>query len=167
LADAPADLRLDGLAQLRPHRADDILRGGAGFAFDRQDPDGGRREFRLILFRSLMTAGEKKELPRRKLKAVGVSWSKTTLSRTARAADTKLFQHNFQRTEIGERRLQQVEADKRGEPKPIRAVVIRQQQADEDEGAGEPVDGHVHFHTHIPSRQLRKSYKPIAGIVFF
>ena len=39
---------------------------------------------------------------------------------------------------------------------------MREQQADEDERAGEPADKHVHFHTPIPSRQPGKSYNSIA-----
>ena len=99
----------------------------------------------------------------------------TTLSRTARAvrlflvaaaraADTNLFQHDFQRTEIRERRLQQVETNERSEPKPIRAVVVREQQADEDKRAGEPADDQVPFHIPIPSRQSRKSYNLIVDL---
>src|ERR1035441_8957286 len=99
----------------------------------------------------------KTESPRRELKAEGVSWSCATLSRTARAvrlflvaaagpANAELFQHHFQRAEICERRLQQVEAHERGEPEPVGAVVMREQQAGEDEYAGEPSDDHVHFH---------------------
>lgn len=60
--------------------------------------------------------------------------------------------------------MQQVEADKRGEPEPVGAVVMREQQAGQDERAGKPADDEVHFHTSIPSRQRRKSYKPIADI---
>ena len=98
------------------------------------------------------------------------------MSRTARAvrlflvaaagpANAEPFQHHFQRAEICERRLQQVEAHERGEPEPIGAVVMREQQAGQNERAGEPADDDVHFHTPIPSRQRRKSYKPIAGII--
>jgi hypothetical protein len=39
---------------------------------------------------------------------------------------------------------------------------MREQQAGEDEYTGEPADDHVYFHTLIPSRHQRKSYKPIA-----
>ena len=100
----------------------------------------------------------------------------TTLSRTARtaglffiattrAANAHFLQHHFQRAEIRERRLQQVEAHERGEPEPVRAVIMREQQAGQNEHAGEPADDEMHFHTPIPSRQRRNSYKPIAGII--
>ena len=81
------------------------------------------------------------------------------------AARAELFQHHFQRAEIRERRLQQVEAYERGEPEPVRVVVMRQQQAGEDKRAGEPANEHVHFHIPIPSRQLQKGYKPIVRVV--
>src|SRR5665647_1848787 len=98
----------------------------------------------------------------------------TTLSRTARtaglffiattrAANAHFLQHHFQRAEIRERRLQQVEADKRGDPEPVRAVVMREQQAGQNEYAGEPADEQVHFHTPIPGRERWKSYKPFCG----
>jgi hypothetical protein len=80
----------------------------------------------------------------------------------ARTADAEPIQNHLQRTEVGERRLQQVEPDKRGEPEPVRAMVMGEQQADEDECSGEPADNHVHFHTLILGRQRRKSYNSIA-----
>jgi len=61
-------------------------------------------------------------------------------------ATADFLQHNFQRAEICERRLQQVEADKRGEPEPVGAVVMREQQTGENKRAGKPADKHVHFH---------------------
>ena len=82
----------------------------------------------------------------------------------ARAADTNLLQHDFQRAEIRKRRLQQVEANERGEPKPVGTVVMREQQAGEDKRAGKPADDHVHFHILIPSHQPGKSYKPISSL---
>ena len=102
------------------------------------------------------------------MKAEVVSWRGTTLSRTARAvrlflvataraANAEPFQHHFQRTEICERQLQQVEADERGEPEPIGAVVMREQQAGEDEYAGEPSDDHVHFHIVIALNLLTET----------
>ena len=42
--------------------------------------------------------------------------------------------------------MQQIKADECGEPEPVLAVVMREQQADEDERASEPADDHVHFH---------------------
>ena len=65
------------------------------------------------------------------------------------AADAEFFQDDFQRTEFRERRLQQVEADKGRDPEPVRAVVVRQQQAGQDEDAGEPADDEFHFHNRI------------------
>ena len=61
-----------------------------------------------------------------------------------RTTDAELFQDNCQRAEFGEGRLQEVETDKRGEPKPVRAVVMRQHQAGEDERAGESANDHFH-----------------------
>jgi hypothetical protein len=42
--------------------------------------------------------------------------------------------------------LEQVEADERGEPEPVWAVVVREQKAQEDERSGESTDDEVHFH---------------------
>jgi hypothetical protein len=61
-------------------------------------------------------------------------------------ADANALQDHFQRAEVGERGLQQIETDKRREPEPIRAVIVRKHQAQEDEQTGEPADDHVHFH---------------------
>ena len=49
---------------------------------------------------------------------------------TAAAAHSELAQNQLQWTELSERRLQQVESDEGSKPKPIWAVVMRQQQAD-------------------------------------
>ena len=68
---------------------------------------------------------------------------------TARAAHAKFFQNDFQRTKFRERRLQQIEADKGRDPEPVRTVVVRQQQAGQDEDAGEPADDEFHFHNWI------------------
>ena len=80
---------------------------------------------------------------------------------TARPADTNFFQHDFQRAEIGERRLQQVKAHKRREPEPVRAVVMREQQAGEDKRAGEPADDQLQFHTPTEPPTLKK-LQPVA-----
>jgi hypothetical protein len=61
-------------------------------------------------------------------------------------ADANALEDHFQRAKVGERGLQQVEPDKRREPEPIRAVIVREHQAQEDEQTGEPADDHVHFH---------------------
>ena len=88
------------------------------------------------------------------------------LAATSRvAAHADFFQEHFQRTEVGERRLKQVQADERGEPEPVRAVIVRQQQAGKNEGPGKPPDEHVHFHVFsfkfrlIPSHERPGSYK--------
>ena len=40
--------------------------------------------------------------------------------------------------------MEQVKAHKGGEPKPKRAVIVRQQEADEDKAAGESANDHFH-----------------------
>ena len=67
----------------------------------------------------------------------------------AGAADAELFQDDFQRTEFRERRLQQVEADKRRDPEPVRTVVVCEHQARQDEDAGKAADDEFHFHNRI------------------
>src|SRR6516162_7464053 len=62
------------------------------------------------------------------------------------ASHAGLFKNEFQRTKAGERGLEEVKADKGGEPEPVTAVIISQQRTGEDERAGEPADEHVHFH---------------------
>jgi hypothetical protein len=53
-------------------------------------------------------------------------------------------QDDLQGTESCEGRLEQVEPDERGEPKPVRAVVMGEDQAEEDEAAGEAANDHFH-----------------------
>ena len=45
---------------------------------------------------------------------------------------------------MGEGRLKEIESHKRCDPEPVGAVIMRQQQADEDETAGESADDHFH-----------------------
>ena len=73
--------------------------------------------------------------------------------------------------------MQQIEANESGEPKPIRAVVVRKHKAQEDECAGKPADDHVHFHTmliefnlvkadcdhHTDNRAVNRTSERIAG----
>ena len=47
--------------------------------------------------------------------------------------------------------MQQVEANERGEPEPVWAMVVREQKAQEDERSGEPADDEVHFHKIVES----------------
>lgn len=58
----------------------------------------------------------------------------------------ELAEDNFQRTEIGERGLEEIETDKGREPKPISALIISQQQAGQDERAGKSANNCLHFH---------------------
>jgi hypothetical protein len=64
-------------------------------------------------------------------------------------ADACLLEHDFERAEVRKGRLQQVEANERGEPKPVLAVIVREHEAEEDKQTGEPADDHVHFHNSI------------------
>ena len=119
LLDAPADFRLDGRAQFRTHRADDIFRGGARLALNRLDANRGGQVVPFDFGPGLYGSRRKTESPRRGLKAEGVSWgcavsgtartARFVFVTAARAADAEPFQYDFQRAEIGERRLQQVE----------------------------------------------------------
>jgi hypothetical protein len=59
------------------------------------------------------------------------------------------LQDDFQRAEVCERGLQQVEPDKGGEPEPVWAVVVREDEAQEDEGASKPANDQVHFHKSV------------------
>jgi hypothetical protein len=65
---------------------------------------------------------------------------------SAVTADANSFENDFQRAEICERRLQQIEADKHRKPEPVGTEVVRQQQADKDERPGKPADDKLHFH---------------------
>jgi hypothetical protein len=47
--------------------------------------------------------------------------------------------------------LQEVEPDECREPEPILAVIVSQQEAQENERASEPADDHMHFHNLIPA----------------
>jgi hypothetical protein len=71
------------------------------------------------------------------------------IGRTATTPNSQLLQDDFQRTEVRKGRLHQIKTHERGEPKPVRAVVVREHQAQEDKRAGEPADDHVHFHISI------------------
>jgi len=53
-------------------------------------------------------------------------------------------QDDFQRAEIRERGLEQIETDKCREPKPVGVVVMRKHQTDENEYSGEPTDDLFH-----------------------
>ena len=62
------------------------------------------------------------------------------------AAHADLLQEHFQRAEVGEGGLQQVHADERREPEPIRTVIVREEQTRENEDASEAPDEEVNFH---------------------
>jgi hypothetical protein len=64
----------------------------------------------------------------------------------ATPSDSEFSENDLQRTKISEGGLQQVKADEGGKPKPVRAMVVRQDEAQEDERAGKPSDDHLHFH---------------------
>ena len=66
-----------------------------------------RPESRSILFRSAATAGV--------------------------FAHAAFLEDDFQRAEVRERGLQQVEPDKCGEPEPVLAVIVREPEAQKDE----------------------------------
>ena len=59
-------------------------------------------------------------------------------------AHSHLLQDHLQWAEVGERRLQEVEPDKGGEPQPIEAVEVSQQKADQDEHARKSPEDHFH-----------------------
>ena len=59
-------------------------------------------------------------------------------------ANSDFLQDHLQRAEVGERRLQEVEPDKGGEPQPIEAVEVGQQKADQDEDARKSPEDHFH-----------------------
>lgn len=66
--------------------------------------------------------------------------------RAATAADTELSENVFRRAEAGEGRLEEVRADKSGEPKPVRAHIMSEREAGEDHGAREGTDGVFELH---------------------
>jgi len=74
----------------------------------------------------------------------------------ARPAHSEFPEHHLQWTKVRERRLQQVEADKRRKPKPVFALIVREHEAQEDERAGEPADKHMHFHIKNRATKLEK-----------
>jgi hypothetical protein len=107
----------------------------------------------------------------------------------SRLAGTELPQNDLERTKLRQRGLEEIEADEGGEPKPVRAVEMREQETGEDEGAREQADIAFECHTgyvvlniernelavtvprmilvgiHIqfrpaPSREIQKSYDP-------
>ena len=69
-------------------------------------------------------------------------------------ADSEFLEHDLQRAEVRDGRLEQIEAHKSREPKPVRAVVVGQDKAQKDERAGKPADKEMHFHKVwlLPSR---------------
>jgi len=62
------------------------------------------------------------------------------LLRAAGPAHTHFVQYEFKRAKVRERRLQKVESYEGSEPKPILAVIVRQDEAQEDKDSGEPPD---------------------------
>jgi hypothetical protein len=68
------------------------------------------------------------------------------LALAAGPAHSHFLEDDFQRTEIGERRLEQIEANEGGEPQAIGTVIVREQETDEDKDAREPADDEMHFH---------------------
>jgi hypothetical protein len=66
--------------------------------------------------------------------------------RAATAADTELSENVFRRAKTAEGRLKEVRADKSGEPKSVRAHIVREREAGEDHGACEGADGVFEFH---------------------
>jgi hypothetical protein len=66
---------------------------------------------------------------------------------TARVfAHTAFLKNHFQRAEIRKGRLYKVEPYECSEPEPILAVIMREQQAQENKRASKPPDDHMHFH---------------------
>ena len=86
------------------------------------------------------------------------------LAATSRLATHAAFlEDDFQRAEVGERGLKQVEPNEGCEPKPVRAVVVRQQQTGENESSAKPANDQFHRHMNyaIWLRAGRKSAKPL------
>ena len=77
------------------------------------------------------------------------------------AADATFLEDLFQWAELGERGLQQVEANERGEPQPVQVVIMRQHQTNENEQAGKTANEHVHFHDGViePKRSRKQAPK--------
>jgi hypothetical protein len=65
------------------------------------------------------------------------------------AAHAAFFENPFERTKAREGRLQQVEADKRGEPEPVLTMVVREHKTQENKRAGEAADDEFHLHNSI------------------
>jgi hypothetical protein len=84
-----------------------------------------------------------------------------------RSAHAQLAQDDFQRAEIGERGLQQIESDERGKPKPISTVIVCQHQADEDEDASKSADDHFHKGIFLSSVQTSRDKRPDHHAVMF
>jgi hypothetical protein len=53
------------------------------------------------------------------------------------APHAEFAQDDFQRAKVGERRLEQIEADECGHPQPMGTVVVCEHKTDEDECSGE------------------------------
>jgi len=84
----------------------------------------------------------------RKNKSVLLSWGGGHLLRfgrvAARSTHSRFSQYHFQWAEVRERGLQQVESDESSEPEPILAVIMGQQETDENKTARESPDDHFH-----------------------
>jgi hypothetical protein len=63
-----------------------------------------------------------------------------------RFAHAEFLQDDLQRTKARERRLEKIEPDKGRKPKPVRAVQMGEQEARENEGAGEHSDAAFECH---------------------
>ena len=60
------------------------------------------------------------------------------------AAHPEFPKHHLERTEVGEGGLDEVEADEGGEPEPKWAVIMSQQEAEENKATGESANNHFH-----------------------
>ena len=62
----------------------------------------------------------------------------------AATPDPHLSENHLERTESGERRLNKIESNEGSKPKPVRAVIVGQDQANEDETSRESANDHFH-----------------------
>jgi hypothetical protein len=80
-------------------------------------------------------------------------------------ADATFFQDEFQGAEVRERGLEQVEPDKRGEPQPVWAVIVRQRDTGENEQTGKTTNDKMHFHERVVKLMTMGTKRKTVGII--
>ena len=80
-------------------------------------------------------------------------------------ADATFFQDDFQGAEVRERGLEQVEPDKRGEPQPVWAMIVRQRDTGENEQTGKTTNDKMHFHERVVKLMTMGTKRKTVGVI--